>query len=559
MGSYLFTWAHPAEEVHVTGTFDDWTKSVVLEKKGERFEKLVDLPKADEKIFYKFYVDGEWKLDHTAPQQEDGHNNLNNVLTPDHITKKPVTMSSAAPTSSTAALAGAVPLESKGSKSQPGAAAISSAAPDSSTAALAKEVPLEDKVAPSMPGNFPETPQSEPAAFSVNPIPATAGAGNPIKLKPGEKVPPPSELTKNTVSSTVVDDPELAKKDQGAKSFSVNPLPATAGAGNPIHLKAGEKVPDPSTFTSNTVASTVTTDKESHEKGPANAIPGSAPSAAASSGAFGVLPVTLGASGSHDTKPVTISSASPESTTAGLAGSVPLEPKGTATVVPDVVKESQAEAQVAPEASASPEAVKEKAAVESELKKEVTPAPATSDGLSTGQVAGIAAGGAAATGGAVAAAAIATKDKVTGTSDLADGVPATVEKSISASHQSPEAAANKEAVAEKKTVESELLKEIKPEQSTGEPAPTITAAKTATAPATQTSKPRIDSRDISPMSRPHGEMSTVTPVAASASTPTKPAPAAAATESNSSPASANTDKKKNRRSFFGKIKDKLKH
>ena len=37
----------------MTGTFDDWAKSVKLEKKGEGFEKLVDLPQSEEKILYK--------------------------------------------------------------------------------------------------------------------------------------------------------------------------------------------------------------------------------------------------------------------------------------------------------------------------------------------------------------------------------------------------------------------------------------------------------------------------------------------------------------------------
>jgi len=38
----------------VTGTFDDWARSVKLEKKGGNLhEKLVELPQADEKIYYK--------------------------------------------------------------------------------------------------------------------------------------------------------------------------------------------------------------------------------------------------------------------------------------------------------------------------------------------------------------------------------------------------------------------------------------------------------------------------------------------------------------------------
>lgn len=44
---------HPAEEVYVTGTFDDWSKSEKLEKVGDVFAKDVTLPSAAEKIYYK--------------------------------------------------------------------------------------------------------------------------------------------------------------------------------------------------------------------------------------------------------------------------------------------------------------------------------------------------------------------------------------------------------------------------------------------------------------------------------------------------------------------------
>jgi hypothetical protein len=44
---------HPdAKDVHVTGTFDDWSKSVKLDKKGDIFEKTVELP-LDKKVLYK--------------------------------------------------------------------------------------------------------------------------------------------------------------------------------------------------------------------------------------------------------------------------------------------------------------------------------------------------------------------------------------------------------------------------------------------------------------------------------------------------------------------------
>ena len=109
---------HPnANDVHVTGTFDDWGKSEKLNKVGDVWEKEVDLSKADEKILYKFVVDDNWVIDHTAPQEDDGHGNVNNVLYPTDIKSKPavvpeaLTTSSAAPESTTAVLAGGVPLE----------------------------------------------------------------------------------------------------------------------------------------------------------------------------------------------------------------------------------------------------------------------------------------------------------------------------------------------------------------------------------------------------------------------------------------------------------------
>lgn len=42
-----------ANEVFVTGTFDDWGKTVQLEKKGSVFEKEVHLPAIEEKVQYK--------------------------------------------------------------------------------------------------------------------------------------------------------------------------------------------------------------------------------------------------------------------------------------------------------------------------------------------------------------------------------------------------------------------------------------------------------------------------------------------------------------------------
>lgn len=94
------------------------------------------------------------------------------------------------------------------------AAIMSSAAPESTTAALAADVPLEKRDDKSdLPGAFPETPAAEPngeAAFGVNPLPAAAGAVNPIKLAPGEQV--PHDVSAQSTTSYVKLDPESYEK-----------------------------------------------------------------------------------------------------------------------------------------------------------------------------------------------------------------------------------------------------------------------------------------------------------------------------------------------------------
>lgn len=39
--------------MYVTGTFDNWSKSEKMEKKGDAFVKDVELPDTSEKIYYK--------------------------------------------------------------------------------------------------------------------------------------------------------------------------------------------------------------------------------------------------------------------------------------------------------------------------------------------------------------------------------------------------------------------------------------------------------------------------------------------------------------------------
>lgn len=401
--------------------------------------------------------------------------------------------------------------------------ALSSAAPHSTTAALAGDVPKETPANEDVPGAFPETPafesgplRSQEPTFGIAPLPATTGVGNPISLEAGSAVP---NVTSNTVDSHVALDREAYEKADSTSvepTMSVAPLPATTGIGNPISLAPGETVPHHSNFTTNTLDNNITLDKESYERGDAT-VGGSfaEPAAASSTGMFGVPPVTTGmipesslpmgsgaapVDGADDV--LMRSSAAPTSTTAALAGVVPLEPRREATVLDDteapaVVQESQMKAHADPEASANPVALDEKNDMESELLSKVPEAPAAADSSSiipsSHQVTTAIVGGTAAAGAALAGVAVAAKsympesirksiDDMNASSasrTTAAGVPEPVKESIAESNESPEAAANTAAVVEKKAMERELASVVPVDNSTGEHAPSIGATTTA--------------------------------------------------------------------------------
>ncbi len=521
---------------------------------------------------------------------------------------------------------------------------MSGVTPQSTTAGLAGNVPKEAErdlrpgsSSSDVPGSFSETPFHDASEYNVDPIPATSGMGNPVSLAPGEKVPHPHTLTSNTVSSTARDDPSLKKSVEDSEqeqAFGVAPLPATGGTGNPISLRPGEKIPHPSEFTQNTTTSHVTTDKESYDNaGGAPQLPGVVTpdkEREALGGMFKMpgiggtmipessLPMGAGAATELDKGPM-IQSAGAQSSTAALAANVPLEPRG----VPEIVQASQQEAGFAPEASGVKEAVKEKSAMEKELETKVPEEPAASESTGAAPSEGIdgtdggmgkgtamAAGGAVA-GGAVAAAAIGSHglpasvqqsiDDMNKGSAIAPTVPDVVQESITESHQSPEAAGDKAMVGEKSAMEKELLSEVKREDDAGEPAPSSSAALAETAPAptgTENVPPPIskdpapvttaatpaqtpatagsmkqavqsqpDSRDISPMSKPiqqtqnQTQPSVTTGVGSSAAPQTSQQPDKAVPAAKPNPAassSAATDKKSKRASgFFGKLKSKF--
>jgi hypothetical protein len=359
------------------------------------------------------------------------------------------------------------------------AAVMAGVVPEATTAQLAGEVPKEN--GSSVPGGFPETPATEVNELSVNPLPATNGAANPVKLAPGESVPDPSTIHTNTVESTVRTDKEGYEADASDPSFLKKEEPKADALSVPP-VPAGGLIPE---------SSLPLNPPETSEPG------------------------------------VTIQSAHPTSTTAALAGQVPLESQKNAEVasdVPEVVKESLTKAHEAPEAAANAEAVEEKAEVEKELQNKVgvTEAPFAVP---------------------------------------ATDVPGVVKESLEKAHQDPEAAASAAAVEEKKEVEQELQSKVVPTEQSGEPAPTTSATTTATAPATTTA---VDSADVSPNT-------TSPPTTAAPATTTQTQPtvttgvASGTTTEESKPVGGTTQdnakekKKKNRASgFFQKLKEKLK-
>ena len=491
-------------------------------------------------------------------------------------------ISGVTPQSTTAALAGQVPKESERNQDTNTGSSniISGITPQSTTAELAGQVPKESERgqdtntgSSDLPGSFPETPgpkeaqlgqdantgpsdvpgsfpdtpgPNEVSDFSVNPIPSSSGIGNPVQLQPGEKVPDPSKINDNTISSTVRNDTSLAKaEDKEESAFGVSPLPATSGIGNPIQLQPGDKVPDPSTFTDNTIQSNVKLDKESYERGQdAPQLPNPVtPATEGQGGLFGLPGVSgtmipesslpMGGGSSSEDPGFTIQSAGAGSSTAALAANVPLEPRG----VPEVVQESQQEAGVEAEASGNREAVKEKSAVEKELESKVPEEPATSEGTV----------GAATSAGTGAAGSLPFRgvpptvqqsiDEINQGTAIAPTVPDVVQESITESHQSPEAAASKTMVQEKANVEAELLKGQTPDESTGEPAPSTSAALTESAPAATASSVQKDATAPAPTSGETSALPTTT-----ISEPTEPAatPVEPSTQTSADPRSVPT-------------------
>ncbi|KAJ3488623.1 hypothetical protein NLJ89_g11596 [Agrocybe chaxingu] len=76
-----FTWPHTEPStVIVTGTFDQWSSSIHLTKTPTGFEGTTRIP-WNEKIKFKFIVDGQWIVHEDQPTETDPGGFVNNVYT----------------------------------------------------------------------------------------------------------------------------------------------------------------------------------------------------------------------------------------------------------------------------------------------------------------------------------------------------------------------------------------------------------------------------------------------------------------------------------------------
>ncbi|TID20346.1 hypothetical protein CANINC_003639 [Pichia inconspicua] len=79
--SIVFRWPSGPKEVIVTGTFDDWSKQFALIKQNDgNFELEVPLPNTEDKIEFKFIVDGEWTISEDYWTVVDESGNVNNYV-----------------------------------------------------------------------------------------------------------------------------------------------------------------------------------------------------------------------------------------------------------------------------------------------------------------------------------------------------------------------------------------------------------------------------------------------------------------------------------------------
>jgi hypothetical protein len=78
-----FIWKYGGNKVILTGTFDEWSQSILMTKDHTGvFRSTVNLD-ASQTWHFKFVVDGVWRCSLDFCSETDVTGNVNNVLLPD--------------------------------------------------------------------------------------------------------------------------------------------------------------------------------------------------------------------------------------------------------------------------------------------------------------------------------------------------------------------------------------------------------------------------------------------------------------------------------------------
>ena len=424
-------------------------------------------------------------------------------------------------------------------------------------------------------------------SFGVNPVPASSGIGNPISVPAGERLPEQSSFNPNTVQSTATTSKEGYERDASAPLLA--PAVVAGATGTGAATNSAFSVPEKSTNMIPESSLPMGGEaKDTTDTGPT--ISSAAPK---SSSAY------LASTVPFEPKRQAVVIDEDEAPSATLSGPAP--------AVPEMVKESLSEAHQSPEAAGSAEVVGEKALVENELLKKVKstdatgePAPSPgAEGTSSAPVSSVADNVPATVKNSMTQAhqpaeAAAAQEVVNEKRDMESELLREVKSTDAVGESAPTAAAATTKTAPKATdtaavggaaagattlvsptAASEAPTHAAPFEAATpgvenlHPAPDASHSKPQTPAATESSTTKatkLEERDLSPGSldpqAPATPAKATTTGNTSAKTTPGPAAAAATTtpSTTTSPASTATkdQKKKNRRSFFGKLKDKLK-
>lgn len=83
MYQYVIEAPDDVKSVQITGTFDNWSKSLP-EITTPPFEQTITLPEKQD-IIFKFIIDGNWTTLDSYPIVTDEHGNANNVIHAEHL------------------------------------------------------------------------------------------------------------------------------------------------------------------------------------------------------------------------------------------------------------------------------------------------------------------------------------------------------------------------------------------------------------------------------------------------------------------------------------------